>query len=80
MSYLLTSDEICEIGSATVKRIKSVRDTDCYEAELTIAIAKAAPQKLWTKLKKEYGNRGIDYYFLVIPYEEFEQIENELNL
>jgi len=44
--WLLTPTEINIVGSATVKRVKTQPDPDCYEAELTDAIAKAAVSKV----------------------------------
>ena len=48
----LTSDEMCDVGSAVVQRCKEQRDTDVYEAELISAIAEAQAKKLLKYLDK----------------------------
>ncbi len=58
--WMLTFDEITKIGSDTVKRVKTVKESDCYEAEIISAIEKEAQKKLLEYLIKYGRVAGIE--------------------
>ena len=82
----LTLNQISKISVATKKRCKTVRDTDCYEAEFTDALleAQVAQDKVeFDKMVQKYEKKFRDFkgkYYSERGKQICENISDELDV